>query len=55
MKNMRAIRRVLYVTMALNLAAMAAKLGVGYWTGALSLVADGFDSLFDAAGNVIGW
>ncbi len=54
MKNMRAIRRVLYITMALNLAAMAAKLVVGYWTGALSLVADGFDSLFDAAGNVIG-
>jgi cation diffusion facilitator family transporter len=40
--------------MALNLVAMAAKLVVGYWTGALSLVADGFDSLFDAAGNVIG-
>jgi cation diffusion facilitator family transporter len=33
---------------------MAAKLIVGYWTGALSLIADGFDSLFDAAGNVIG-
>jgi len=54
MKNMQAIRRVLYITMVLNLAAMMAKLGVGYWTGALSLVADGFDSLLDAAGNVIG-
>jgi cation diffusion facilitator family transporter len=53
-KNLRAIRRVLYITMALNLVAMLAKLIVGYWTGALSLVADGFDSLFDAAGNVIG-
>jgi cation diffusion facilitator family transporter len=31
-----------------------AKLVVGYATGALSLVADGYDSLFDAAGNVIG-
>ena len=40
--------------MALNLVAMGAKLGVGYWTGALSLVAGGFDSLFDATGNVIG-
>jgi cation diffusion facilitator family transporter len=54
MKNLSAIRRVLYITMALNLVAMGAKLVVGYWTGALSLVADGFDSLFDAAGNVIG-
>jgi cation diffusion facilitator family transporter len=54
MKNLRAIRRVLYITMGLNLVAMLAKLIVGYWTGALSLVADGFDSLFDAAGNVIG-
>jgi cation diffusion facilitator family transporter len=54
MKHLRAIRRVLYVTMALNLLAMAAKLVVGYWTGALSLIADGYDSLFDAAGNVIG-
>jgi cation diffusion facilitator family transporter len=54
MKNLKAIRRVLYITMGLNLAAMAAKLVVGYATGALSLVADGYDSLFDAAGNVIG-
>jgi len=54
MKNVKAIRRVLYITMALNMVAMAAKLVVGYWTGALSLIADGFDSLFDAAGNVIG-
>ena len=54
MKNLRAIRRVLYITMYLNLAAMACKLGVGYWTGALSLIADGYDSLFDGAGNVIG-
>jgi cation diffusion facilitator family transporter len=54
MKNLRAIRRVLYITMVLNMVAMGAKLIVGYWTGALSLIADGFDSLFDAAGNVIG-
>ncbi len=54
MTNIRAIRRVLYITMGLNLVAMLAKLVVGYWSGALSLVADGFDSLFDAAGNVIG-
>ena len=54
MKNVSAIRRVLYITMVLNLVAMLAKLSVGYWTGALSLIADGYDSLFDAASNVIG-
>jgi len=54
MKNRRAIERVLYITMALNLLATFTKLGVGYWTGALSLIADGFDSFFDSASNVIG-
>ena len=54
MDRFRAVRRVLWITMGLNLVATAAKLIVGYWTGSLSLVADGFDSLFDAASNVIG-
>jgi len=54
MENFRAIRRVLWITMGLNLVATAAKLIVGYWTGSLSLIADGLDSVFDAASNVIG-
>ena len=54
MKNFYAIRRVLVITMILNLVVTAAKLVVGYLTGALSLVADGFDSLFDSLSNVIG-
>ena len=54
MKNFRAIRRVLWITLGLNLVATAAKLIVGYWTGSLSLIADGLDSVFDAASNVIG-
>jgi cation diffusion facilitator family transporter len=54
MDTFRAIRRVLLITLGLNLLATAAKLIVGYWTGSLSLIADGFDSLFDAATNVIG-
>ena len=54
MKNFRAIRRVLWITLGLNLVATAAKLIVGYWTGSLSLIADGVDSVFDAASNVIG-
>jgi cation diffusion facilitator family transporter len=54
MKTFRAIRRVLWITMGLNLVATVAKLSVGYWTGSLSLIADGFDSAFDTATNVIG-
>ena len=38
MENFRAIRRVLWITLGLNLLATAAKLIVGYWTGSLSLV-----------------
>ncbi len=54
METFRAIRRVLWITLGLNLIATAAKLIVGFWTGSLSLIADGFDSVFDAATNVIG-
>lgn len=54
MDTFRAIRRVLWVTMGLNLIASVAKLVVGYLTGSLSLIADGFDSVFDSASNAIG-
>lgn len=54
MKNYIPIRNVLIYTMLLNMVAMGAKLVVGYLTGSLSLIADGFDSLFDSASNVIG-
>jgi cation diffusion facilitator family transporter len=54
MESYRAVRRVLWITMGLNLVATAAKLIVGYWTGSLSLIADGFDSVFDSASNVVG-
>jgi cation diffusion facilitator family transporter len=50
----RGIRRVLWITLVLNLLAMAAKLVVGYWTRSLSLIADGYDTLFDSASNIIG-
>lgn len=54
METFRAVRRVLWITMGLNLVATVAKLAVGYRTGSLSLIADGFDSVFDSASNVIG-
>lgn len=50
----RGIRRVLWVTLLLNLIPAVAKLTVGYATKSLSITADGFDSVFDAASNVIG-
>jgi len=54
MRNFRAIRWVLIYTMGLNLLVTAVKLVVGYLTGSLSLVADGYDSMFDSLSNVVG-
>ncbi len=48
------IRHVLWFTMALNFIPMFIKLIVGYSTNSLSLIADGFDSVFDASTNVVG-
>ncbi|MCX6043810.1 MAG: cation diffusion facilitator family transporter [Chloroflexi bacterium] len=53
-RNYSAIQWVLFVTFLLNLLATVVKLGVGLWSGALSLVADGLDTLFDGLSNVIG-
>ncbi len=54
MENYRAIRRVLWITMGLNAVATAIKLFVAWRTGSLSVLADGFDTLFDATSNMIG-
>ncbi len=54
MENFGAVRFVLIYTMFLNLVATAAKIVVGYATGSLSIIADGFDSLFDSLSNVMG-
>lgn len=48
------IQVVLVITFFLNLVATIAKLGVGLWTGTLSLIADGLDTLFDGISNIIG-
>jgi cation diffusion facilitator family transporter len=53
-RDLRAIRRVLIVTMLLNFLAMAIKLAAGVLTGSLSVVADALDSLFDGLSNVVG-
>ena len=53
-RDLRQIRWVLIATMLLNFLATAIKLAAGLATGALSVVADGLDSLFDGLSNVVG-
>ena len=48
------VRRVLWITLALNLAVSAGKVAVGYLSGSLAMVADGYHSLVDGSNNVIG-
>ena len=50
----RAIVRVLLITLVLNLMVSSLKVGYGCITGSLSMLADGFHSLFDASSNVVG-
>ena len=53
-RDLNQIRRVLIATMLLNFLAMAIKIAAGLATGALSVIADGLDSLFDGLSNVVG-
>jgi len=48
------VRRVLFITLLLNLAVSGAKILVGTLTGSLAMVADGYHSLVDGSNNVIG-
>jgi len=50
----QAVSRVLVRVLVLNLAVAAAKLLLGYATGAVSIVSDGFHSLTDSTSNIIG-
>jgi cation diffusion facilitator family transporter len=49
-----AISRVLVRVLLLNLVVAGAKLILGYGTGAVSIISDGFHSLTDSASNVMG-
>jgi len=53
-RDLSRIRRVLIVTMLLNFLAMGVKVSGGLLSGALSVIADGLDSLFDGLSNVVG-
>ena len=48
------VARVLYQVLFLNLAVAVAKIALGTYTGAVSIVSDGFHSLTDTASNVVG-
>ena len=49
----RAVVTVLYRVLVLNLAVAIAKIALGYVTGAVSILTDGFHSLTDSASNVV--
>jgi cation diffusion facilitator family transporter len=48
------VSRVLTRVLVLNVVAALAKIGLGYSSGAISILSDGFHSLTDAASNVVG-
>lgn len=48
------VRRILYGTLVANWTVASAKLLVGFLSGTMSLVADGFHSLLDGSSNIIG-
>jgi cation diffusion facilitator family transporter len=54
MSRQQQISRVLTRVLCLNLSVAGAKLILGYATGAVSVISDGFHSLTDSASNVIG-
>ncbi len=48
------IRNVLVATLVLNWSVAALKIGFGVWSQTLSMLADGFHSVLDGSGNIIG-
>lgn len=52
--NRAVVRRVLIITLLLNLFVMALKVVVGTWTGSLSLLAEALHSVTDSASNILG-
>ena len=49
-----AVSRVLLRVLLLNLTVAVAKIAFGYFSGAISILSDGFHSLTDAASNIVG-
>lgn len=53
-ENRRQVERVLIITLVLNLLVAGGKIVIGLMTGALAITADGFHSVIDGTGNVLG-
>ncbi len=51
---MSPVTRILWLVLGLNLPVTAVKLAIGFSTGALAVVADGFHSLVDSSSNLVG-
>jgi cation diffusion facilitator family transporter len=54
MNRMTRVRKVLFITLALNISVASAKIAYGYIIGSISMLSDGFHSFFDGTSNVIG-
>jgi len=54
MTRSQLIRRVLFIILLLNVLVTVIKLIIGFATGALSVLADGFHSIIDSSSNIIG-
>jgi cation diffusion facilitator family transporter len=52
--NRNVVKRVLLITLLLNLAVMTIKFTIGISSNSLSLIADGLHSLTDSASNILG-
>ncbi|PIG93333.1 cation diffusion facilitator family transporter [Gloeocapsopsis sp. IPPAS B-1203] len=52
--NRATVRKVLFITLILNIGVMSLKAIVGSWTGSLSLQADALHSVTDGANNILG-
>jgi cation diffusion facilitator family transporter len=48
------VRKVLLITLFLNLLVSGAKIVYGYYSGSVAIVSDGYHSLFDGVSNVMG-
>lgn len=54
MTRSQQVRRVLLVVLGLNVLITIIKLAIGFATGALSVIADGFHSIIDSSSNIVG-
>src|SRR6478609_8678575 len=52
--RLSAVKRVIFLVLLANVALATTKLGWGFATSTLGLIADGFHSLLDSAASVIG-